>query len=64
MEITITTTAQEIMDRGAWEEFCELRGINPWCVSEGLMDPDEQFTLSPREMGIIGLDWTKIKVPF
>ncbi len=63
MKLNVTITAQEIMDRGAWDKFCELREINQRCVSEGFMDSDEQFTLSLREIVTIGVDWTEIAAP-
>ena len=51
----IKTTAQEIMDRGRWEEFCELKGVFVWAVSEGLMDGSEEFELTMEEVGNLGL---------
>jgi hypothetical protein len=46
----VIMTAREIMDKGLWMEFCELRGINEWAVNEGLMDSDEEFVLNEREI--------------
>jgi len=34
--LKITITAGEILDRGNWDKFCELRGINPYAINEGL----------------------------
>ena len=45
----IVVTAAEILNRGAWDTFCERRGLNPWCMNEGLMSSDEEFTLSAEE---------------
>jgi hypothetical protein len=45
----VIVTAEEIIDRGVWDEFCEKRGINVWAVNEGLMNSDEEFTLSEEE---------------
>ncbi len=45
----VIVTAEEIQDRGVWDEFCEKHGINVWAVNEGLMDSDEEFILSEEE---------------
>ena len=46
----IIIKAEEIINRGIWEEFCEDRGINVYAVKEGLMDNDEEFVLSLKEV--------------
>ena len=38
-------TAGELIDNGDWVEFCDLNGINPWAVNEGLMESDEEFEI-------------------
>lgn len=46
--LRVQATVREILDRGVWDEFCELKGINPWARNEGRMDDDEEifsFTL-------------------
>ena len=45
----IIVTAREILDRGDWDAFCELFGINPWAINEGLMEPSEEFTLTIKQ---------------
>lgn len=53
----VVVTAEEIIDRGLWDQFCEDHGINVWAVNEGLMDSDEKFTLSEsdaRKYGLLG----------
>lgn len=47
--MTITVTAEELMGRGSWDDFCESRGINVWAVNEGLMDSSEKFSLTEAE---------------
>jgi hypothetical protein len=47
--VKITLTAREILDRGIWEEFCEMKGINVWAVNEGRMDTNEEFTFTEEE---------------
>ena len=39
-------TAEEAMDKGIWDEICDIKGYNPWCVNEGLMDEKEEITLT------------------
>ena len=51
----IIVTANEILDKGNWDAFCELKGINPWCVNEGLMVYSEEFSLTPDEIRQIGM---------
>jgi len=31
----VVITAREAMDRGVWDQVCDLKGLNPWCVNEG-----------------------------
>ena len=45
----IIVTADEILDKDVWREFCEDNGINVWAVNEGLMSVDEEFTLTEEE---------------
>ena len=45
----VTLTADEIMNKGLWDEFCEMKGINEWAMNEGLMDGNEEFTFTRRE---------------
>lgn len=51
----VTITAREILDKGNWDAFCELKGLNPWCINEGLMDAGEEFSLTLAEIRQIGL---------
>jgi hypothetical protein len=48
-------TAREILDRGIWQEFCDLRGINEWAINEGRMDASEEFTFTEEEALRLGL---------
>jgi hypothetical protein len=45
----IIVTAEEILDKGVWDEFCEEFGINVWAINEGLMDSDEEFVLNEAQ---------------
>lgn len=42
----LIVTAEELIDSGCWDQFCEEQGINPWAVNEGRMDSDEEFVLT------------------
>lgn len=53
--LRVVATARELLDRGVWLEFCELRGINEWAINEGRMDDDEQFNFTPDEAKKLGL---------
>ena len=47
MEIWVTFG--ELLDKGTWDEFCSDRGINTWCINEGLASRNEQVLLSLEE---------------
>lgn len=52
----VLITAEELINIGLWDRFCDKRGINVWAINEGLMDEDEKFVLSwdeAEELGII-----------
>lgn len=51
----IVTTPGELMDRLRWEQACDQLGINPWAVAEGMMNRDEEVTLSEEQAIEIGL---------
>ncbi len=39
-------TARELLDSGLWQKVCEIEGINPWAISEGLMAEQHEIELS------------------
>lgn len=45
----IIVTAQEILDKGVWEEYCDENGICHYCMAEGLMDSDEEIELTEEQ---------------
>lgn len=52
----VILTASEVMQRGNWEKFCELFGLDLWCLNEGKCYSDQEFTLTEqqaREFGIL-----------
>ena len=48
-------TAKELMDKYKWDEVCNLKGINPWCINEGLMDSSYEISFNEEECREIGL---------
>ena len=53
MEVTIT--ANDLIDKGIWEEACELLSINVWAVNEGLMDSDHKLSFTQEQADKLGL---------
>jgi hypothetical protein len=49
MKMTVSLTAEEVIDRGLWEEVCDMKGFSVWCVNEGQMDSDEIITFTEEE---------------
>ena len=55
MLVTVTLTLGEILERYDWDKFCEIRGINPWCIKEGLANSEDEIKLvlmEAREIGV------------
>jgi hypothetical protein len=53
---TICRTFKELVTNHDWDKVCEVTGLNPWCMNEGLADKDDiqWFTESQaKECGII-----------
>lgn len=48
-------TPRELMDKGIWMDYCEATGTNEWAVNEGLMESDEELTLTQEQAEKIGL---------
>jgi len=51
----IVVTARDLLDRGVWDQACDLLGLNVWAVAEGLMDSDDEVTLSEEQARKLGL---------
>ena len=45
----IVVTAEELIEHGVWEEFCELKGINSYAVNEGIIESSEEWSLTKEE---------------
>jgi len=51
----VVMTVRVIIDRGLWEEVCELlKGLNEW-AAKGLIDEDDEIVLTEEEAKEIGL---------
>lgn len=48
-------TAGEANERGIWDDLCEMFGINPWAMNEGLMESSYEFQLSEQQAKQLGL---------
>lgn len=46
----LTLTAGKLMDIGAWDEVCEVKGWNVYCVNEGLMSSSDEVNISETEL--------------
>ena len=51
----IFITAEELIDKGIWEDLCILYQWNPWIVNEGLMDITDKIKVSEEDAKTIGL---------
>jgi len=51
----ILISIEDIMDNGLWEEYCELKGWNVWCVKEGLADSSEKVEIEMEQAKKWGL---------
>lgn len=47
-------TIGEMMDRGVWETFCDMRQLNVWMVNEGMADREDVYALSEYEARDLG----------
>ena len=53
--MNIKTSARELMERGLWNEACEVTGMNPYALNEGRMNAEDEITLTERQATRIGL---------
>lgn len=54
----IVITAEEAMDKGIWEDLCDMLGYSVYAVNEG-MDPDTDFSLTEDQARQLRLIPTK-----
>lgn len=50
----VIITARELHERTDWVAACDLVGLNPWCLNEG-MSGDREFVLSEKDAAALGL---------
>jgi hypothetical protein len=51
----IVVTLREVLNNYDWDKFCEMRGLNPYCINEGLADGDDEVTLTQEEAQELGI---------
>ena len=51
----IIITAREALEKGIWDDLCDLKGFNVWAVNEGQMDGNEEITLTEEEAQKLGI---------
>jgi len=51
----VTITVGEAIQLGIWEELCDIKNINEWAVSAGLMSEDDIIELTLDEAFTLGL---------
>jgi len=48
-------TVEEALELRVWTKLCDIKGIDVWAVKEGLIDRDEEITLTLNEATVIGI---------
>lgn len=55
-----TFKVSELMTSADWDKVCEIKGLDVWCVNEGLLDSDDELDFDEEEykklMGFEGED--------
>lgn len=52
--IVMTVTLGLLMDAGNWTKACDLLGLNPWCMNEGLADRNTTQGLTRSQATALG----------
>jgi len=45
----ILINPREVIKRGKWMQFCDMKGINPHAIAEGQMEDTEIFELTEEQ---------------
>lgn len=53
--IKVQVTFGRLLDKGLWDKYCEVTGLNPYCINEGRASIEEIATLTEDEAIKIGL---------
>jgi hypothetical protein len=51
----IIMTANEIYDRGIWEEVCDMKDISEWALNEGAIDGNHEIVFTKEESIKLGI---------
>jgi len=51
----IRITFGELLDKGLWDDYCNLTGLNPYCMAEGQADSDEEVNIDAEQAKQWGL---------
>ncbi len=54
--VTVQIPAYKLIEKGIWQDACELLGLDQWAVNEGKMDEHKMITLTEiqaKELGVI-----------
>jgi len=51
----VKVTLQELMDNYDWDKACEVLGLNPWCINEGLATGDDEEEITEKQAREIGI---------
>ena len=50
----IVITIKEALEKFDFDKFCDLAGLNPYCMNEGLASGDEEITLTEEQARKLG----------
>ena len=56
MEIVVSISLREILNNYDFNRYCEISGLNPWCINEGLASGDEIVELTRDAAKYIGIN--------
>lgn len=57
----VTITADQLIESGAWDEFCEAFGYNPWMIKDGLATKDTTFDVEISKPGALEQERSKAR---
>lgn len=53
--VQVKITVRELLDKGLWDQACEMTGLNVWAINEGLMDSSDEVTFTQEQAQELGL---------
>lgn len=51
----INIKIKDIINKGKWEKFCDMFGIQLYAVNEGLLNGEEEFAMTKEQAIELGL---------